>query len=393
MFAVGIFFFSSLVLSSSATMDDDPDSCSPLKGSLESCNAYIASLQAISTPGKEDRFRLAQSLSNLALMVDSEATRATILDRKNAVYRSLLADYPDDAEILAEYAYTHENDATTIQLLKSLLKLRPGDFRPHWIIGDIQVDQTDLAAIEDGLRHYRSAYELATGTSKINRGSELVHALERHGYKAEALDVRKDIRAAFNIDALVSAVERSLSEPPPDSGDIISLRSLHDTACHYKYLLFDPSACSTGLRAAKRMSATYPGDRAVSQALISFYESMTTANVLPDSVSVQDIREAYSRVLDDDPDNAETLRAFATHLEGEERIAILRRIVTGDSATAFDHEILAERYFEEGEIDDAIREMEAAIKRADPTYQSNYRARLAEMRGELEPQEEEKPGT
>ena len=246
--------------------------------------------------------------------------------------------------------------------------------------------------LNSDLRKQPSAYELATGTWKIGMGSELVLALERHGFKAEALDIRKDIRAALNIDELISAVERSLSEPPPDSGYVRNLRSLHDTACHYKYLLVDSSACSTGLRIAKRMSAIYPGDRAVSQAFISFYESMARARVLPDFVSVQDIREAYSRVLNDDPNDAETLRAFATYLEGEEKIAMLRRIVTADLAAASDHEELAELYFEEGEIDDAIREMETAIKRADPAHQSYYRARLAEMRGKRDPEEEGSQG-
>ncbi|MGH8544186.1 MAG: hypothetical protein ACREX3_11280 [Gammaproteobacteria bacterium] len=389
-----------LVASSEISLGDATDdlngSCTPANGKAstcheclwkrENCHACISELEQRNDTSRDCRFTLAQALSNLAVIVGPSKERRDIYKKKNQVYEGLLADFPNDPEILREYAMTHEDETAIIPLLKKLLTLTPDDRGAHRILGLLLTDSTNDAEIREGLLHYAHAYEVAAAHRKVGSGSQYMLALRQHGYEDRAAQFLRRMLDDFRVDTLFLQASRLLgsdtSRPPPFPN---ALTQLTDIVCHIQFLLVDRSRCDSVLKLTVQLQQMYPDNIALASLMVTVHERIIlgTRGTAPD-IDETSIRRAYELAVLDEPDNLSLLRAYGSHLEESEREEVLSQHINTYSATpAATQAELAELYWGNSEREAAIQHMYRAFRHDAAVNRDQYGERLSTMLREV----------
>lgn len=346
--------------------------CAPrnLVANEQECRAFIKLLENIELDPrrlKEAQLVLAEVYGDLAMSAADERERAHARRQQYAIYEALLADSPDDVEILKHYAYAHEDDDATAALLRRALGINPHDATAHWILALTLLSRGDEGSMLEGLDHFRSAYNYAEGAFKLQMAANFYVRLGSNGFGEEAERFKRQLQNDLQARERMRKAEEAIKSNMEVNDAALAVHDLVGTFCHSQYLLVEQETCSHALVLIDDLQQRAPHSAAVLAMAVDAHRRVLTGRATPDQHPENILLQMSDELLDTESRSVD--------------LPVLRKIVS-DNPTAHPavRASFAEALDHAGEPAEAIRQLRHAfdVSRTDE-HKRIYGERLIEL--------------
>ncbi|HSR52312.1 MAG TPA: hypothetical protein VLV83_15905 [Acidobacteriota bacterium] len=171
------------------------------RAGLEQAIAELEKAAELSEEQDPETLRLLAEAYNVLIHVyldRSPPEKNEYKSKRALALKRLVELQPNDAQVLMDYARTLAKPQEKTEIWKRVLQLDPTHAGAHRAIGARLLQDGE---VDQGLGHWRAAYEASTGQKKMAYGRDLIHELRRHGRDQEAIELEKEVER-YRVDWL-----------------------------------------------------------------------------------------------------------------------------------------------------------------------------------------------